>query len=210
MELLYADRAIAVAVKPAGVLSTDEPGGMPSLVRAALGDPQAEVRTVHRLDRVVGGLMVLARSAEAAAELSRQIRAQTFEKRYLAILHGTPEAPEGMLRDLLLRDRRTCKTLVVQQPGKYVQEAILTYRVLQTCGTYSRVEIHLQTGRTHQIRAQFSAHGHPLVGDRKYGYPEDGCETALWSAHLAFCHPESGERLSFTRLPPACGPWTLV
>ena len=78
MELIYCDEAIVVGVKPARVLSTDEPGGMPELVREALGDPKADVRTVHRLDRVVSGLMVLARNAEAASELSRQIREQTF------------------------------------------------------------------------------------------------------------------------------------
>ena len=80
MEILYCDDDIVVCVKPQRVLSTDEPGGVPELVRAALGDPKADVRTVHRLDRVVGGLMVLARSAVAASELSRQIRENTFER----------------------------------------------------------------------------------------------------------------------------------
>ena len=88
LTMLYLDEHIAVCVKPPRVLSTDEPGGMPDLVRQTLGNPKADVRTVHRLDRVVGGVMVLARNAASAAELSRQIREGTFEKRYLAVVHG--------------------------------------------------------------------------------------------------------------------------
>ena len=80
MELIYLDKEIVVCVKPPRVLSTDEPGGLPELVRQALGDPHADVRTVHRLDRVVSGVMVLARSAAAASELSRQIREDQFTK----------------------------------------------------------------------------------------------------------------------------------
>ena len=121
MEFIYQDSSILVCVKPAGVLSTDEPGGMPELARAALGEPQGRVRTVHRLDRVVSGLMVLARTPEAASQLSRQIREQRFEKEYLAVLHGRPQAPEGALRDLLRRDKAERKTYVTEVPGKDVQ-----------------------------------------------------------------------------------------
>lgn len=206
MEILYTDETVAVCIKPTGVLSTDEPGGMPELVRQALGDTQ--VRTVHRLDRVVGGLMVLARSAEAAAELSRQIRDREFEKEYLAVLHGTPDAPEGTLQDLLLRDKRERKTYIAEAPGKGVQEAILTYHVLRQTESMSRVHIRLQTGRTHQIRAQFSGRGLPLVGDRKYSLLEDGCPIALWSYRLAFRHPVTGMPMEFTREPPEIYPWT--
>ena len=110
MEFLYQDDAIVVCVKPARVLSTDEPGGMPELVRQALGDPKADVRTVHRLDRVVSGLMVLARSAQAASELSRQIREDQFQKEYLAVVHGCPPSPTGTLTDLLLRNKQERKT----------------------------------------------------------------------------------------------------
>ena len=103
MELVYQDMDIAVCVKPPRVLSTDEPGGMPELVRQALGTE--DVRTVHRLDRVVSGLMVLARNANAAAELSRQIREDQFQKEYLAVVHGTPEYDVGKFYDLLFRDK---------------------------------------------------------------------------------------------------------
>ncbi|MBS5671245.1 MAG: RluA family pseudouridine synthase [Oscillospiraceae bacterium] len=209
MEFIYQDSSILVCVKPAGVLSTDEPGGMPELARAALGEPQGCVRTVHRLDRVVSGLMVLARTPEAASQLSRQIREQRFEKEYLAVLHGCPQAPEGALRDLLRRDKAERKTYVTEVPGKDVQEAILSYRLLGSCNGLSQVHIRLQTGRTHQIRAQFSARGLPLVGDRKYSLLDDGCPIALWSHCLRFCHPVSGKPMTFRLEPPPIFPWTL-
>lgn len=209
MELIYQDSALCVAIKPAGVLSTDEPGGMPELIREALGDETACVRTVHRLDRVVSGLMVLARSVEAASELSRQIREQTFHKSYLAVLHGKPQQLEGTLTDLLLRDKRERKTYVTNQPGKGVQEAILDYKTLQTGGGMSLVQIWLRTGRTHQIRAQFSSRGLPIVGDRKYSNLNDECHIALWSYQLSFAHPESGEVMEFSYLPPKIEPWNV-
>ena len=104
MDILYQDNSILVCIKPAGVLSTDEPGGVPELVRQALGDPKACVRTVHRLDRVVSGLMVLARTPAAASKLSAQIREHDFGKTYLAVVHGEPDALQGTYRDLLRRD----------------------------------------------------------------------------------------------------------
>lgn len=208
MELIYQDDDIIVCIKPARVLSTDEPGGVPELVRQALGDPAADVRTVHRLDRVVSGLMVLARSAEAASELSRQIREQKFEKEYLAVIHGHPEENAGLFRDLLLRNKQERKTYIVTEPAKGVQEAILTYQVLNRTSTLSRVRIQLQTGRTHQIRAQFSGRSLPLVGDRKYSLLDDGCEIALWSYRLAFSHPSTGKAMEFVLDPPDVYPWT--
>ena len=119
MEILYRDRAVLVCRKDAGLLSTDEPGGVPEALRQLLGEPEAELRTVHRLDRVVGGLMVLGCSASAASELSRQIREGQFRKEYLAAVHGlTPE--EGSLRDLMWRDKARKMSFVVPQPGKDV------------------------------------------------------------------------------------------
>ena len=208
MELIYQDRDIIVCVKPPRVLSTDEPGGVPELVREALGDPQANVRTVHRLDRVVSGLMVLARSAKAASELSRQIREGVFQKEYLAVVHGKPEE-KGTLKDLLLRNKQERKTYIVTEPGKDVQEAILHYQRLNSAEDLSRVRIQLETGRTHQIRAQFSGRGMPLVGDRKYSLLEDDCEIALWSYRLAFAHPYSGKPIEFILEPPESYPWTV-
>ncbi len=210
MELIYTDKDIVVCIKPPRVLSTDEPGGLPELVREVLGDPKADVRTVHRLDRVVSGLMVLARSAKAASELSRQIREGEFDKEYLAVVHGTPVDPRGTYRDLLLRNKPERKTYVVLEPGKGVQEAILDYELLKTGEGMSRVRIHLQTGRTHQIRAQFSSRALPLVGDRKYSLLEDDCEIALWSHKIGFTHPMTGKQMTFTKEPPEVYPWTIV
>ena len=208
MEILYQDSDILVCIKPARVLSTDEPGGLPGLVREALGDPKADVRTVHRLDRVVSGVMVLARSANAASELSRQIREDQFSKEYLAVVHGRPESPEGTLRDLLARDKARRMTFVADAPGKGVQEAALTYRVLEYADGMSLVRVRLHTGRTHQIRVQFSSRGMPLVGERKYAVLDDPCEIALWSAKIGFYHPETGEWAEFSKEPPATFPWT--
>ena len=207
MEIVYQDRDIIVCIKPAGVLSTDEPGGLPELVRQALGDPNANVRTVHRLDRVVSGLMVLARSKKAAGELSRQIRENRFQKEYMAVVHGQV-APEGTFRDFLARNKEERKTYIVDAPGKDVQEAALAYRLLNSTEDLSRVQIRLLTGRTHQIRAQFSGRGFPLVGDKKYGRQEP-CDIALWSCRLSFDHPWTGQRLEFTQEPPPVYPWTV-
>lgn len=208
MDIIYQDKDILVCVKPAGVLSTDEPGGLPELVREALGDPGANVRTVHRLDRTVSGLMVLARRSKAASELSRQIRDGKFGKEYMAVCHGNLQDEHGEFRDLLLRNKQERKTYIVTEPGKDVQEAILEYWVLNRAEDMTRVRIRLHTGRTHQIRAQFSGRGLPLVGDKKYGIPEDDCRIALWSCRLTFQHPYSGKPMEFTLDPPELYPWS--
>lgn len=210
MEIIYSDSDIVVCLKPARVLSTDEPGGMPDLVREALGDPGADVRTVHRLDRVVSGLMVLARNARAASELSRQIREDIFQKEYLAVLHGIPVERAATLRDLLGRDKARRMTYVAEEPGKGIQEAVLDYRILAASAEMSRVLIQLRTGRTHQIRVQFASRGYPLVGERKYSVLDDPCEIALWSHRLAFLHPATKEKLVFIHEPPDIFPWNQV
>lgn len=209
MEILYQDADILVCVKPPRVLSTDEPGGLPERVRETLGNPRADIRTVHRLDRVVSGLMVLARNPRAASELSRQIREGGFEKRYLAVCHGSPEAGQGEMRDLLGRDKARKMTYVAPAPGKGIQEAVLDYRVLGQTAELSKVEILLHTGRTHQIRVQFASRGMPLVGERKYDTREDPCELALWSHTLGFYHPATGALLRFSRDPGVGYPWDL-
>ena len=205
MEIIYQDNRIVVALKPSGVLSTDEPGGMPDLLRQALSTEC--IRTVHRLDAQVSGLMVFARSRVAASILSAQIREHCFVKEYLAVVHGTP-APSGTLQDLLGRDKQRRITFVANAPGPDIQEAILDYNVLDSREGFSLVRVRLQTGRTHQIRVQFASRGYPLVGDRKYGTDED-CPIALWSYHLQFHHPQNDKVMDFTHLPPDIFPWTL-
>ena len=206
MEILYQDPAILVCVKPPRVLSTDEPGGLPELLRRELNDENADLRTVHRLDRVVGGVMVLGRSAEAASELSRQVREGSFHKEYLAVIDGRTEA-RGELRDLLYRDKARKMTFVAEAPGKGVQEAVLRYETLGQHGGMSLVRIELLTGRTHQIRVQFSSRGLPLMGERKYSLRDYPCDLALWSHRLRFAHPASGEVLAFFAPPPGAFPW---
>ena len=206
MEILYQDADMVVCIKPARVLSTDEPGGLPELLRQELGTE--DIRTVHRLDRVVSGVMVLARNGAAASELSRQIREDEFEKEYLAVVHGQTE-DTGTLVDLLGRDKARRMTFVADGPGKGVQDAVLHYRTLARVEGLSLVRIRLETGRTHQIRVQFASRGWPLVGERKYSALDDPCQIALWSWRLAFGHPVTGERVVFSKGPAAEYPWNV-
>lgn len=206
MRIIYKDNDIIVCVKPARVLSTDEPGGMPSLVRDALGDANADIRTVHRLDRVVSGLMVLARNKEAASALGKQIQDGAFHKEYLAVAHGSvPDS--GTMTDLLIRDKARRMTFVTDTLKPGAQEAILNYTALDRAEDMTLVRIELVTGRTHQIRCQFASRGYPLVGERKYAVSDDACEIALLSHTLEFNHPRTGERLRFRLPPPNEYPW---
>lgn len=207
MDLLYTDNRIVVCLKPAGVLSTDGPGGMPELLRRALGESETGcVRVVHRLDQPVGGVMVYARSRMADSILSRQVQEHEFEKDYLAVLEGCPDAPEGILTDLLVRDAAKKQTFVTHTPGQDARHARLSYRVLAVKDGRALVRIRLETGRTHQIRAQFSSRGLPLCGDRKYGAKADG-PLGLWSYQIAFFHPQTNERLVFAHDPPQTELW---
>lgn len=205
MEIIYQDNRVVVAVKPAGVLSTDEPGGMPSLLRQVLGTDC--IRTVHRLDAQTGGVMVFARSRMAAALLSRQVRERQFSKCYLAVVHGVPQPQSGEMRDLLGRDSLRRVTYVADTPSAETREALLSYETLGTVDGLSLVRVQLHTGRTHQIRVQFASRGLPLAGDRKYGLPEDAAPLALWAYQLSFTHPQTGKEMTFTCLPPETEPW---
>ena len=126
----------------------------------------------------------------------------------MAVVHGVLPTEQGELRDLLYRNKQERKTYIVAEPGKDVQEAVLDYRVLNRTEDMTRVRIRLHTGRTHQIRAQFSGRGWPLVGDRKYSVIEDDCDIALWSYRLAFQHPYSGKPMEFILEPPQTYPWS--
>ena len=164
IRILYQDRRILLCLKPPGVVSVDQPGGLPDLLRAQLGGEVACLRTVHRLDQPVGGLMVLARSRQAARLLSAQVEDRTFRKEYLAVLGGVPESWEGVLEDLLGYNPTARRAYVAREPEREVRRAVLRYRVLETNGGYALVSVALETGRTHQIRIQFASRGLPLVG----------------------------------------------
>lgn len=205
-KILHADRDIVLCVKPRGVLSQDAgEQSMPALLRSALDTK--EMYPVHRLDQAVGGVMVYARTAEAAAALSRQIQRGAWEKTYLAVVEGTPETPEGELVDLLYHDQRRNKTYVVTRERRGVKEARLLYRILATEQGRSLVAIRLLTGRTHQIRVQFASRGLPLVGDGRYGAFDRKTPLGLWCWKLSFDHPITGNRMDYALLPPMQPPW---
>jgi len=208
IEILYKDRHLAVCVKPVGVIS-EEPG-MPALLREQLG---GEAFCVHRLDTAVGGVMVYALTKKAASQLSAYIAGDMLEKEYLAVVEGIPEAAEGVMDDLLLKDGAKGKSYVVKRLRKGVKDAKLEYKVLHSVatvsGTYSLVWVKLITGRFHQIRVQFASRKHPLLGDGKYGSKCNKCTTALWSQRLSFPHPKTGEMKSYISMPPNQFPWNL-
>lgn len=208
MEILYKDRHIAVCVKPVGVISED--AGMPALLREQLG---GEAYCVHRLDTVVGGVMVYALNKKAAAKLSAYIAGDMLTKEYLAVVEGIPNPDEGYMDDLLLKDSAKGKSYVVQRMRKGVKDARLQFKVLQTVatvnGTYSLVWVRLVTGRFHQIRVQFASRKHPLVGDGKYGSKCNRCTPALWAWRLTFPHPQTGEWRRYDQKPPEQFPWNL-
>lgn len=208
VKILYQDQDIVVCIKPPRVLSTDEPGGLPDCLREHFGLPGGDFRTVHRLDRVVSGVMVLARNASSASELSRQIRDGEFKKSYLAVIHGAPETVQGRMTDLLGRDKARKMTYIADKPGKGIQEAVLDYEVVAAANGFSLVKIRLHTGRTHQIRVQFSGRGMPLAGERKYAVLSDAFEIGLWSHSISFFHPQNGKPMFFSDNPPAKEPWT--
>ncbi len=211
--ILYEDKYLTVAVKPVGVLSEESESGasMPALLRehyAALGQ-DTQIYTVHRLDKIVGGVMVFSRRREITGRLTEAVREHRVTKEYLAVLRGHPAQPEATLTDLLFRDAAHNKSYVVGRMRKGVREASLDYRELGRTDTLSLVRVRLRTGRTHQIRVQFSSRGLPLLGDIRYGSKDPACTAALWSYHLAFAHPVTGKSVDVTCPPPAAYPWTL-
>ncbi len=203
MEILYHDKELAVCVKPAGVSSQDagKETDLPAQLRRALGCE--DVFPVHRLDTDAAGLMVLALTRGAAAALSRGIAEGGFRKEYLCAVSGVPEPPAGEWEDLLFHDRQKNKTYVVRRERRGVRRAKLAYRVLGTAetenGPAAVVRVRLFTGRTHQIRVQFAARRHPLLGDGKYGSADRRRPLALYSCLLSFRHPTTGEEMTFEK-----------
>ena len=187
MEVLYTDRDLYVIVKPVGMDSEHE-------VPAAL---EGQVFPIHRLDLNVGGVMVYARTKQAAAALSKAVQEGAMVKEYVAMVHGTPPA-EGDWTDLLWKDSKKNKVFVVKRQRGGVKKARLEFKRLSS-GEESLVRIRLHTGRSHQIRVQFSSRGFPLVGDHKYGSRSEKTEPMLFSCRLTF--PHRGEVRSFEYFP---------
>ena len=191
MKLIYSDREIAVIVKPVGMDSEHQ---VPALISEKLG---GEVFPIHRLDLNVGGVMVYARTKQAAAQLSKLVQEGKLVKEYRCLVHGMP--PEsGVLEDFLFKDSRKNKVFVVKKERKGVKKASLEYFRL-TGSDPSLLHIKLHTGRSHQIRVQFASRGFPLVGDHKYGSRDDAKEPKLFSCRISF--PWKGEDRVFESLP---------
>ena len=213
LTIVYEDRSLLLCVKPVGVLSEDSENGasMPRLLRqhyAARHQPDS-IATVHRLDKITGGLMLFSRQKAATGKLIAAVAEHRVEKEYLAVLRGHPAEKEAELTDLLFRDAAKNKSYVVKRMRKGVREAKLSYRVLGETNELTLVRVRLYTGRTHQIRVQFSARGLPLLGDIRYGSKDANCSAALWSYRLALTHPVTGERIDVIQPPPKQYPWDL-
>ena len=198
--ILYQDHSILVCQKPVGILSQPSPDCAESMLSLLSGQCGGQVFPVHRLDRGVGGVMVFARTSGGAAALSRAIQQGNLVKEYLCIVQGCPEEAEGTYQYLLFKDSSRNKTFVVRRMRKGVKEASLSYHVLSSQEGRSLVQVRLHTGRTHQIRVQFSSRGMPLIGDRRYGGPAAEA-IALWSWRLCFPHPDTGEAMVFCCVP---------
>ena len=158
----------------------------------------------NRIDRNTGGLVIAAKTAEALRILNDKIRDREISKYYLAAIVGRMTPPSGELRNFLLKDEDKKQVSVYKKPVPGGKSAVTRYRTLQTKGSYSLVECELLTGRTHQIRAQFSAAGHPLVGDGKYGRREENRKVerkgqALWSYKLIFDFPTDAGALEYLK-----------
>ena len=191
MTLLFSDRDIAVCIKPVGM---DSEKDVPTALTEQLG---GSIFPIHRLDQNVGGVMVYARTKQAAAALSKAVQEGTMVKEYVAMVHGTP--PEkGDWEDFLFKDSRKNKVFAVKKERKGVKYARLEFKRL-TAGETSLVRIRLHTGRSHQIRVQFSSRGFPLVGDHKYGSRDERTTPMLYSCKVTF--PFKGKEAAFEALP---------
>lgn len=200
IEILYENKEIIFCIKPVGMSSEEE---LPQALKAEL---KCEIYTLHRLDTPVGGVMVYAKTKEAASKFSKKIAVGSdFEKTYLTICEGSFEEKEGMMTDLLFKDSRKNKSFVVKKERHGIKKATLSYRVIQE-GEYkgkicSLVEVSLQTGRSHQIRVQFASRKHPLLGDGKYG-------SKINSPIALFSHRIKTDGMVFSKEPPDEVPWS--
>ena len=209
IKILYKDDMLAVAVKPVGVLSQPDRTGEDSMVTLLKAQLGREVFPVHRLDRAVGGLMIFAMTKSAAGKLSALVTSSAFEKEYLTVIHGAPSEEKGEFTDWLFHDSKRNLTSVVAADHKDAKDAKLAYTMLAKDmeNEFSLVRVRLYTGRTHQIRVQFSSRSMPIAGDGKYG-ARDRMGLALWSYRLTFRHPATKKTMMFEALPDhTVTPW---
>jgi 23S rRNA pseudouridine1911/1915/1917 synthase len=213
--VFHEDNHLLVLYKPAGLVMQRGTGAGPNMADMAKAwlkerhnrPGRVFAGIVHRLDGPVAGVLVLARTSKAASRLSLQFRTGAVEKTYLAVVQGRPEPFSGRLVHRLVRRGRYSIPALPHAGGG--QDASLSYRVLETRPGGSLVEVKLETGRRHQIRAQLAAVGCPVTGDVGYGAPRGlphGC-IALLARRLAFVHPTLGSPLSFTCPAPEGWPW---
>ncbi len=191
MTILFSDPSLAICIKPVGLDSESE---VPAALREALG---GEVFPIHRLDKNVGGVMVYARTKQAAAALSKAVQEGAMVKEYLAMVHGTPPKT-GDWQDFLFKDSRKNKVFVVKKQRAGVKPARLEFTRLSS-GDTSLVRVRLHTGRSHQIRVQFSSRGFPLVGDHKYGSRDERTAPMLYSYRITF--PWKGQLQCYEAMP---------
>lgn len=192
MEIVYSDKDIVVCIKPVGMDSEKD------MVEALQEVLEGEIYTVHRLDLNVGGVMVYARNKHTAAMLSRCIQENTMIKEYVAKVHGKLPL-EGDWVDLLWKDAKKNKVFVVKRERKGVKKARLEFKCIKEEEDTSIAHIRLHTGRSHQIRVQFSSRGFPLVGDHKYGSRDTLTSPMLYSCKITF--PYKKEMRTFESYP---------
>ena len=206
LDILYEDEEVIVCEKPAGVAAQTKRLGqadMESLLknyRAGKGE-QPYIGVVHRLDQPVRGVMVFAKTKEAAADLSRQVQTKMADKFYYAVTDGVPEQKKGTLEDYLLRDGKTNTSKVVSKSTEGAKSARLDYEVTAQNKTNAILRIRLDTGRHHQIRVQLANAGIPIVGDTKYNFKEtmtrSGNGLLLCSYKIGFKHPKTHKKMEF-------------
>lgn len=201
LNILYEDAAITVCVKPVGILSEDasDEKGIIGLLSEKTGK---KLHLLHRLDRNVGGVMVFANNPKTAAVMSKAIANGELRKEYILVCDGIPQEDSGEFKDLLFKDSRKNRSYVVNRMRKGVKDASLEYEVLKKSNGKALVQVLLHTGRTHQIRVQFSSRKLCLTGDIKYGSKDrTNCEIALHSYRITFNHPTTKEQMTFQYNP---------
>lgn len=213
--IIYEDDQILIVNKPTDVLSQKDHTGDPdvgSLVKRYMQKKSTSSSTpyvglIHRLDRPVGGLMMLAKTSSAASALSEQMRDRLMTKTYWAVTTGNPP-PNGVLTHYLVKNRNKNVVNVLPKDQPDAKQAMLSFAKLEEAGDFHLLSIHLQTGRPHQIRVQMATEGYPIWGDYKYGHKQpDGRSIALRAVELIFKHPKNGEEVHFELSPPKKEPW---